>query len=471
MGRDKIEEKFDPVWELLLNRYQVAASSESQGTQLKASIELTRYSDHAPEHILARAIPTLAGLLLSNNGSTDSVKEAAVYCLKRIAFRGEGFLAREIGNSGAIPFLLRLLPLSNDGFQRVVIKCVWCLVNSADENRVTVARNGGLEIILGMLNSCVEDSGNKKWVYLLEIFSALVLLKEVRKRLSELNGIRFLIESAKCGRMKSRERACQAIGLLGRSRRARCILVDLGAIPVVIELFRDGNGKTKVTAGNSLGIISSHINFIRKAAEAGAIPLYADLIQGPDPIGKEIAEDALCILAIAEENAVAIADQLARILREGDDESKVAASYVFCNLGTYEPSASIVRNSGAISILVGLLRHGNLDVKGSASGVICQLSYDRANREALLEAGAVPILIGLLGDHSEDVNLRDNVAEALVNFSQDMEQGDLVAEVVNGPSFENAHTRVGRLRSSDEQTVSSLRHLSVEQLSYNPELV
>ncbi|CAL1353971.1 unnamed protein product [Linum trigynum] len=439
--------------------------------QLKATIELTRYSDHAPEHVLARAIPTLAGLLHSNNGSTNSVKEAAVYSLKRIAFRGEGSLAVEIGNSGAIPCLLRLLPLSNDKLQRVLIKCLWCLVNSADENRVTVARNGGLEIILDMLNSCVEDNCGKKRVYLLEIFSALALLKEVRKRLSELNGLRFLIESAKWGRMKSRDRACQAIGLLGRSWRARCMLVDLGAIPVVIELFRDGNGKTKVTAGNSLGIISSHVNFVRKAAEAGAIPLYADLLQGPDPIGKEIAEDAFCILAIAEENAVAIADQLVRILREGDDESKVAASNVFCNLGTYEPSVSIVRNSGAISILVELLRHGNLDVKGSASGAISQLSYDRANREALLEAGAVPILLGLLGDHSEDMDVRNNVAEALVNFSHDMEQCDLVAEVVNGPSFEFMHTRVGRLRSSDDQTVSSLRHLSVEQLSYDPELV
>jgi hypothetical protein len=73
--------------------------------------------------------------------------------------------------------------------------------------------------------------------------------------------------------MVSRERACQAIGLLRVLRLARRRPVELGVIPVLMELFRVGDSTTKVVAGNSLGVISAHVDYIRLVAEVGAIPL------------------------------------------------------------------------------------------------------------------------------------------------------------------------------------------------------
>ena len=124
------------------------------------------------------------------------------------------------------------------------------------------------------------------------------------------------------------ERACHAIGLIGVTRRARRILVEVGVIPALVDLYRDGDDKAKLLAGNALGIISAQTEYIRPVTEAGSIPLYVELLSGQDPMGKDIAEDVFCILAVAEGNAVLIADQLVRILRAGDNEAKLAASDV-----------------------------------------------------------------------------------------------------------------------------------------------
>ena len=92
-------------------------------------------------------------------------------------------------------------------------------------------------------------------------------------------------------------------------------------------------------------------------------------------------------------NAIEIAEHLVIILREGNDESKVAAFDVFWDLSGYEHSISVVRNSSAIPFLVELLRDENGEVREKVSGAIVQLSYNKADRAALADAEAIPILI------------------------------------------------------------------------------
>ncbi|XP_061349012.1 protein spotted leaf 11-like [Gastrolobium bilobum] len=294
-------------------------------------------------------------------------------------------------------------------------------------------------------------------------------LRDVRKALTRLGALHFLVEAAGCGSMVSRERACQSIGLLGVTRQARRTLVDLGVIPVLVELFRDGDQATKIVAGNSLGVISAHVDYIRPVAQAGAIPLYAELLQGPDHAGKEIAEDVFCILAVAEANAVEIAGHLVRVLRQGDDDAKAAAADVIWDLSGYKHSTSVVRDSGAIPILVELLGSGSEEVKENVSGAFAQLSYDGGDRIALANAGAIPILIDLLHDEIEE--LRDNAAEALVNFYEDPLYHDRVSDAINVPSFRNMQNRLIHIRASNEHMARSLRRMSVEQLTWNPDLV
>ncbi|KAK8981877.1 hypothetical protein V6N11_049369 [Hibiscus sabdariffa] len=101
--------------------------------------------------------------------------------------------------------------------------------------------------------------------------------------------------------MLSRERACQSIRLLGVTRSASRMLVDLG----VCRCSR-GNASSWIWCYKTRG-------------------WQLD----PEPLGHEIAEDVFCVLAVAEANAVSIVENLLRILREGNAKSKATAANVF----------------------------------------------------------------------------------------------------------------------------------------------
>ncbi|KAK1581139.1 hypothetical protein Q3G72_012798 [Acer saccharum] len=249
--------------------------------------------------------------------------------------------------------------------------------------------------------------------YLLEIFSAFDIDEG---GLSSLGGLRFLVEAARFGSMVSRERACQAIGLLGVRRCARHRLVELGVIPVLVELFRVGDSTTKLVAGNSLGVILSHVDYIG-------------------------------------------------ILREGDNESEDVTADVFCDLSDYKHSIPVVISSGAIPILVNLLSDGNVEVRERVSGAIAKLSYDEADRVALADVGAVPLMIDVLHDESEVAEeLRDITKEADINFSEGPSLRERISVAIDDLSFQRME--MIRLHGSKEQMVRSFRRMSIEQLTW-----
>ncbi|KAK4413518.1 hypothetical protein Salat_2764400, partial [Sesamum alatum] len=143
-------------------------------------------SKHAPENILALTVPILLELLESPPTERNPLfQEASAYCLKCIASQGEGRLANAIGQMGVIPILLRLLPNSENGSQRALLKCL---------RNVILVSNGGLEIVLTMLSSC---SCHLKLI-LLEILSVLALIRDVRKILWRSRKAHHLVEAARC---------------------------------------------------------------------------------------------------------------------------------------------------------------------------------------------------------------------------------------------------------------------------------
>ncbi|XP_009591619.1 protein ARABIDILLO 2 [Nicotiana tomentosiformis] len=454
-------------WERAFDLYLNAIACDNEVLWVQATSKLAKLSKHAPEDLLARTVPILVELLrrIPSTDLSPSIQEAAAQCLKSVACQGEGRLAVLIGESGAIPSILSLLTHSDGSLRRALLKCLRNIVTFAADNRVIVATHGGLQIILNLLNTCSDDLKR----YLLEILSALALLREVRRTILISGGVGFLVESARCGSMVSRYRAAQAIGLLGLVKRARRTLVDSGIFSVLLELVQVGDTSTKLVAANALGMISSHVDYIRPLANAGAIPLYAELLQGTEPMGKEIAEDVFCILALVEENAVAIVEHLVRILRGDNVEAKAASADVLWDLAAYKHLPSVVRDSGAIPVLVQLLEDQNTDVREKVSGAIAQLSYNEADRAALTNSGAIPRLVDMLQDESEE--MRDNAAEALVNFSEDPSLGDRISDVLNSPSFQNMQERLTQIRASDAHLASSLRHMSFEQLTVDPALI
>ncbi|KAL8462312.1 hypothetical protein ACS0TY_033385 [Phlomoides rotata] len=447
-------------WDVLFNLFAEVLASEKAALKIRAIVKLAKMSRYAPENKLELAVPMLLELLRIPQGNLSPlIQEASAHCLKCIASRGEGKLVNLIGQPHAISTLLSLLPISGEGLQRALLKCLRNVVTFSTNSCTILFSHGGLLFVLDMIDNC---SGESKWI-LLEILSALALIKEVRMHLLNSTRVHLLVEAAKYGSMISRTRAAQAIGLLGLTKRSCRLLVGVGALPVLIRLLEEGNPSTKLVAGNALGVISSCINHIRLIALAPerVISLYVELLQGSDFIGKEIAEDVLSVLAVCEENAIPIIEQLVRILRGNDPEAKAAAADVIWDLSSYEYSSPVLQNSGAISVLVELLEDENIDVREKVAGAIAQLSQNEADRAFLANCGVIPRLINVLDNGSDE--LRDNAAEALVNFSLDSSLGDQISSITENPTFQNMHDRLMQIRASDEHLDVSLRRMTTEQ--------
>lgn len=448
-------------WDDAFHSYEEIINNGSENSKLRATIKLADLLDRAPKNLLSLTVPILTRLI---EGPSGPVQEAAAYCLKCLTCHEDHELVTLVCVPRTLASLVRILLCSNGRCQRYLIKCLWGVVTYARDSRVYVFASGGLEVVVGMLAS-VTDNRRR---YLLEILSALALVREVRRALVSLGELRLLIEAAKFGSMVSRERAAQALGLLGVTRRARRALVALGAIQALVDLLREGDSLTKVVAGNALGVISSHVDYIRPVAQAGVIPLYAELLQGTEPLGREVAEDVFCVLAVVEVNAVEITEHLVRILQEGHAEAKAAAADVLWDLSGYNHSVQIIRNSGAIPFMVELLRDENTDIREKVSGAIAQLSYYETARSALADAGAIPSLIEMLQDESEE--LRDNAAESLLNFSEDPAHHNTLSRAFDVPAFQNMQERMVFIRAADLHMVRSLRHMSIEHFTRDPAL-
>lgn len=439
---DRLDRRVD--WDRLLLHFSDAATRGGEDQQLRAARELRRLCKHAPERVLRETIAALVGLLESPN---SAVQEAAARSLSCVARWGGGSLCPVVGRSGAIVALLRLLPQAAGGRQRRLAECLRTLVAFDNGNRVILARNGGLEGILHLIPLCADETRG----HLLEVLSAMAMLREVRRAIVHTDGLPLLVEAVSCGPMASRGRAAHAVGLMATASGVQHMLVDWRAVPALLDLFREGDPQAKLTAANSLGIISSHVDYLCLVAQAGAIPLYAELLEGQDALGKEIAEDVFCILAVVEENAVLICEQLVRILRGDDEEAKAAAADVLWGISGHNHSVSVVGESGAIPPLLSLLQEGGDDAREKALGAIVQMSYEVADRRALADEGAIPVLIGLSRSDSEE--LKDNAIEALVNFSEDPFLCDRVSEVLDNPLFQAVRSRLVRIRGSDEHLV------------------
>ncbi|CAI9088262.1 OLC1v1022545C4 [Oldenlandia corymbosa var. corymbosa] len=454
-------------WDKMFHRYETIMAGNDDSLRVQVTMKLGHMSKLAPESILASAVPVLVELLSRPfDNQSPSIQEAAAYCLKRVAFQGEGRLAVIIGQCGAIPPLLSLLQTSEGRLLEVILKCLRNLVTFSDGNRLTVARDGGLIIILRMLDS--SSSGIRR--PLLEILSALSFLREARRVIFNSGRVGYLVESVRCGSMISRTRAAQAIGLLGLVKQARGSLVRFGALEALLALIQDGDTSVKLVASNAIGVISSHVDHIRPVAQAGAIPIFAEILEGcEEPMGKEIVEDVFCILAVVEENAVEIFQHLVRILRGSNNEAKATAADIIWDLASYKHLTSVMQNSGAIPILVELLRDGTEDIKEKVSGAVAQLSYEEAARHALADSGAIPLLTQLL--ETESPEMIDNAAEALMRFAEDPSFSERICSVISSSLLRNVRGRLMQMRESEAaQLDSSLRDLSIQHLAGDPSL-
>ncbi|CAA0815374.1 ARM repeat superfamily protein [Striga hermonthica] len=438
-------------WDELFDIYAKVITGDDDTLKIRATVKLAKLSRYAPGNVLARTLPILLELL----ENPSAVQAAAAYCLKHIASKCEGKLANIITQLGGIHILLKLLPDSEHELKRTTLKCLRNIVSFSVPSRSVLSSSGGLDTVVSMLGSSPGDCE----VILLEILSALSLLREVRKSLCESRQAHFLVRAAGHGCLVSRARAAQAIGLMGVNKRARAELVEAGVMPVLARLLNEGDELTRLVAGNALGVILVRVG---STGRTGLIPLYIDMLRCRDPTLWKIAEDVLFVLAVDKENAVEIAEQLMRILRGNDAGAKAVAADVVWALVRQECSARVMWDSGVVGIVVELLEDEDGSVRENASGVVAQLSYSVRDRAALAGCGAIPLLVRVMsGDESgED---KEYAAEALLNFSIDPLWSDQVTCVMDNRLFLNMCESLRRVWAVEENVGVISRGIRMEE--------
>eukprot|EP00249_Psilotum_nudum_P019972 c27503_g1_i2 orf=709-2310(-) len=428
--------------------------SPRDATKMQSCITLGRVAKFATEEDLKQSVPLLVELLTSYTTCHD-LAECAAFALRRLAKVGED-LSVEIGTLGAVPLLLDISSSSDGSLQLAALKALSELVLYTQMNLGLLAQSGGLPAIVNLV---VSGSSEVKCLAA-EILGALTSLREMRRALVHMSGISALIEAARVGCNASRARAAHALGLLAFTKRLRRTIVNAGGVPVLVDLLNSGDHMAKLIAGNTLGILSAHANHLRHVAEAGAIPLFVNLLEGNDPLGKEIAEDGFCILAVLEENAIAIAEHLVRILENGTVEAKAAAADVIWDLSSYKHSVPVVTGSGAMPLLARLLRDENEEVRERISGAVAQLSYNDSDKQAMAESGIISVLVELLHDPSDDV--KENIAEALHNFAEDTFYRLDMSEASAAPALlelQNSLSAGSRARETGNHVTAALHYL------------
>lgn len=453
--------------------------------QVKLTFKLVPFYDYVPEEVLSKTISILASCLECKEEEDDptyvALLVAAVHCLTRIARLGDGRFASKIAESGAIGFMMEIIESNDsDSFLQVLLKCLWVLVSSGDGScRTVLAVENGVRVVTSLLRT--PSASMRR--YLLEILSALAMVKSSRKLIVEEGRLGYLVEAIGVGSMTSRGRACHAIGLIGASSvELRQMLAEMGAIPLLIHLFNDGDRETKVVAANALGLALTNVRYIRAAGEAGAIPLYAQLLRGGVSTETDIAVDAFCLLSIAEENAVSIVEHVVGILKDGETFAKESACHVLWDIAAYEHSVHVIQNSGAFHVMLELLRvsHSDsysVDLEERLCSVIAKLSSYKVHRLGLIEAGAIQLLVDVLMKYCGDpfdCLCREYAAKAIKNFFEDPDCRDKAAKEIDEsflPEFEGSIRALGfdHLLDSDAYTFE-VHHMSEDEDDYDDDV-
>jgi hypothetical protein len=444
-------------WAEAARKYLDMVSSGDEGAAVRATLEVKRMASHAPDRAVRLAVWALVGLL--DRSPPPRLQAAASQALCSVVRVDGGKFADEVVDAGFFPVAQRLLLESEEVPQRILLRCLSCILSFHATSRVVFARGGGAEVILGLFEGC---SGATKR-HLVEILSALALVREVRRLILADGKVEYLVEAISFGNLVSRTRAAQAAGLLGASTNGRSSLVQMGAPLALVGLMRDGDSSAKLVAANALGIVSS-IGHLPLIHQSGTIPLYAELLKENRRFAKDIVEDVFCILVSIRANAEVVLANLAGILRGEDDLAISSAVDVLLALAGYKSIIPFLKSSGVITVLVDLLQNGNHDVVEKVTGVVAQLSYEEYIREGLMEAGAIPILLDLLHGDLEDLT-ESAAAEALINFSEDPSCQEYAPMLQRVPEISAFRYHLFHFRISQSHLIQSARRRIEQRLN------
>lgn len=209
------------------------------------------------------AVRALAGLLARSPPPRLQAAAAQALCSVVRVDR----LAAEVVDAGFFPVAQRLLRQSEQVPQRILLRCLSCVLSFHATSHVEFARRGGAHVPVSGLLWWYETApgGNSERLSVDERSPASAPITDGK--------VEYLVEAISLGNLASRTRAAQAAGMLGASSVGRSSPVAMGAPLALVGLLKDGDSSAKLVAANAFGIVSSSGLNILLIHQLCAIPL------------------------------------------------------------------------------------------------------------------------------------------------------------------------------------------------------
>ena len=349
----------------------------------------------------------IALFLVSLLGSEDKqASTKAALAVSRFA-RASASNQRTIAKAGGIELLVSLLdvpgakaaaggrqsPVSRAALdvalvQRDMAAALWSMAYNSPENQMTIAKVGGLEPLIAMLDGHAEvqaDVAGALW--------ALSDDEHNRETIGKLHGIPPLVALLKTGSHSAQETAA-------------------GALHALAE-----------TAENRITIANGHSTI------GGGIPLLVSLFDGGSVDSCEQAAGALISLCVQNvTNQIATAKEAVGMLKRGSSGAAEHVAQLLRNLASVPENRSAIAKAGAVPELVRQLECGSEKSMGMAAQALALIALDSDKSRAL----ATQELVKLLG--SDNVAVRKRASEALTSMAADDKHSTTSKAKKSGPS-------------------------------------
>ncbi|PUZ51935.1 hypothetical protein GQ55_6G230600 [Panicum hallii var. hallii] len=234
-----------------------------------------------------------------------------------------------------IPSLVEGLSSLHPDVQRKAVKKIRMLSKESPENRLLIADNGGIPVLIGLL-ACPDKKVQENTVT-----SLLNLSIDDKNKLLITRGgaIPLIIEILRNGSPEAQENSAATLFSLSMLDENKAAIGSLGGLAPLVELLRNGSARGKKDAATAIfNLVLTPQNKAR-ATQAGIVPALLRVI---DDKGLGMVDEALSIFLLlsshaacrAEIGTTAFVEKLVRLIKDGTPKNKECALSVLLELGT-----------------------------------------------------------------------------------------------------------------------------------------
>eukprot|EP00899_Mesostigma_viride_P003253 jgi/Mesvir1/12929/Mv05948-RA.1 len=338
----------------------------------------------------AGAVPALVEMMRVGNEGARDVAAGMCWNLAWSDYDGGALV-----QAGAIPLFVQILRTGTEQGKMHASGCFWNLAWSG-RNCEAIGRAGGVETLVEYLRTSTGAEG-RAWAA-----RALASLAKGHKpngdALVKAGGLSPLVDLLK-GNSQGQVWAARALANVAVGHEDRCrLIVRHGAIPHLIGMLASATPEGKVMAAGVLWNLAWNLDHGRQIVAAGGIRPLRELLDVPSSEGRMAAAGVLWNLAWDVDNGLAIVNagavpplvQLAS--GAGPTQERLWAARALGSLAGGHPDNGLsIAHAGGLAPMALLLRAGQQQERAAAAVVIWSMACHCADASNAVGAGMLPV--------------------------------------------------------------------------------